>query len=621
MSLFSSLNTGVSGMGVNQVALATTGHNISNVNSDFYTRQRVSASARYSFDGGPVNTGLGVEVANIVRLHDEFVYTRLKTSSGNLEYSSFSKDTLEEVAQYFPDLQKVGLKNDIENYFNAWNSFASNPDEGSQKINLITTAQTLTSNIQDTRAKIRKVQDSLNEQLKINIEEVNKMGEQIAHINEEIASIESLQPTVANDLRDQRDKLELGMSKLLNISVFKSGINSDATIDTQLTDRGDGYNLNIAGASLVSGINFHPLKLDNVKNPASYYSVYSQRQDEHKTDLTTHIAGGKIGALLNLRGREIVDDEKGGYPRDGVLQGYIDDLDTLAKSMIVQTNNIYALSASKEMQSIEKVGLKEGTPLMSYDRSFQKGSFDMIVYDTAGNEVARKSINITETTSINNDTYGASILTQLNSNSDDNGDNDSTNDFDDYFKAGYSYEGITGAGNGVLSIKRVGGFEGYTIAIEDHGTNFSGVMGMRRFFSGDDAKTIDVDANLVNRPDTLSGSAAPISGDNKVANDMVQLQYNNIEFFKADGSTSTETIEGYYRFLTTNIATDAEQMGVKHDANKALFNTVEQQYQSISGVSLDEELANLMKFQTAYSSNAKVLTTIDKMLDALIGIR
>lgn len=621
MSLFSTLNTGVSGMGANKTALSTTSHNISNVNSSFYTRQRVNTSATYSSNGGPVNPGLGVEINNIIRLHDEFVYARLKTSSGNLEYSSYLKKNLQEVGQYFPDLKKVGLKQDMENYFNAWNSFASNPDEGSQKINLITNAQTLTSNIQDTRSKIRKLQNSLNEQLKINISEINRLGEQIANINKEIASTETLEPVVANDLRDKRDELELGMSKLINISVFKSGLRSNSTVNTQLTDRGNGYNLNVAGASLVNGINFHPLIFDNTTNPSSYFSIYSERQDEHKTDLTSLINGGKVGALLDLRGREIIQGEKDGYPRDGILQNYIDKLDTFAKSLIVQTNNIYASSASENMISSQQVGLKESTALMKYDRSIQKGSFDIIVYDTAGNEVAKKSIFINETTSMNNQTYGSSILSQLNSNTDDNNDNDSTNDFDDYFKASYSYEGVSGTGNGVLSINRVGGFEGYTISIKDNGTNFSGVIGLKEFFSGNDAKSIKVNEQIVSKPDILSGSASPVSGNNEVANQIIQLQYNNVKFFNKDGTTSSETFEGYYRFITTKIATDAEQANIKHDSNEALHKTIEQQYQSVSGVSLDEELADLMKFQTAYSSNAKVLTTIDKMLDALLGIR
>lgn len=102
---------------------------------------------------------------------------------------------------------------------------------------------------------------------------------------------------------------------------------------------------------------------------------------------------------------------------------------------------------------------------------------------------------------------------------------------------------------------------------------------------------------------------------------MVQMQYDKLTFYRANGTQASESIEGFYRFVTVRIATDTESIGRNNDTNQALFNTVHSEYQSISGVSVDEELIDLMKFQTAYSANAKVITAIDQMLDVLLGIK
>ena len=318
MSLFSTLNTGVSGLSASEIAISTTGHNISNANNEYYTRQRVQFEARDASNVTPGAIGNGVSVTSIVRIHDEFVFGRLEDTSRELQYSSYMQQNLEEIAQYFPDLSDVGIKMDIVNYFNAWNDFASNPTEGAQKINLVQTAQTLATNIQDTRNHIRSLQDSINNQLKTNVDELNRLGEQISDINKQINKIESIEPNRANDLRDKRDQLELTMSKLVNFSVFKGEMKSENLIDSNLTDQGTSYHLNISGFSFVDGATFHPIVIDNSDNQSAYYSLYHEQQDGQRVDITTKVNGGKVGAMLDLRGRSFSDGERiTGYPTDG----------------------------------------------------------------------------------------------------------------------------------------------------------------------------------------------------------------------------------------------------------------------------------------------------------------
>ncbi|MBP6498283.1 MAG: flagellar hook-associated protein FlgK, partial [Campylobacteraceae bacterium] len=244
MSLFSALNTGVSGLNGAQTAVTTTSHNLANANSEFYTRQRVNFAASTPFHTQPGDIGTGVSVTSIVRIHDEFVYTRLKSTANAVSYDAYSKQTLEEVAQYFPDLQDAGIAQDLADYFAGWNDLASNASEGAQKIALVQSASTLSTNIQNARTTLRTLQDSINEQLKTNLEEVNSIGARLADINRQIGNVESIQGNNANDLRDSRDQLELTLAKLVDFSVYKGSIISRNDVDPNMTDQGMDYYLN-----------------------------------------------------------------------------------------------------------------------------------------------------------------------------------------------------------------------------------------------------------------------------------------------------------------------------------------------------------------------------------------
>ncbi len=608
MSLLDTLNVSNSGLNTSQVGMNVVGHNIANANNESYTRQRVDLNQTVPFHTTPGDIGTGVKIAQIVRIHDEFVYTRLKSSSSRLEYDSFSKTNLEEVAKYFPDLQEKGLYNDLKNYFNSWNDLSAHPNDSAQKTALVQNIKTFSTNLKDSRQRVQKLQNSINDQLKTSIDEVNRIGKEIANINKKISHTEITNDNRANDLRDQRDKLESTLQKLLDISVLKGSMKSDSTKDQSITDGGKMYYLNIAGHSFVDGVTFHPLKIDNKDEPNGFYTISHVSQDLSLVDLTGKIKGGKIGAMLDLRGRDI--DPKTHSPNDGLLQGYLDDLDSFAKTFIDKTNTIYAKSAKESMHSKE-MKYYDDDDKITYLDEIKEGSFDVVVYDNDGNETARRTIQITKDTTMKTGTD--SIVEKFNADQDDNEDNDSTNDLDDLFSANYV--------NNVLTITPKDGISGYTIAIEDNGTNFAATAKTGNLLEGESAKDISLKNEYEENPDKLQAYKAPVEGNNEVANEMVQLQYDNIDFERKNKESVNDTIYGFYSFVTTNIATDAQHADRNKEASTALYNTVYQEFQSISGVNIDEELTNLIKYQTGYTANAKVISTIDKMLDVLLGIK
>ncbi|EIO3771420.1 flagellar hook-associated protein FlgK [Campylobacter upsaliensis] len=607
MGIFATLHTGVTGLKASEVQIATTGNNISNANATFYTRQRVVQTTNGYITTGGVQVGTGTAIESIVRLHDEHAYFKLKNASTQQEYTGYLGQVLEEISQRFPDLKNTGILNNLENYNKAWNDFASNPNENATKIALVNATKTLAESVNEAHSTLKKIQQKVNDDIKSTVEEINRIGEEIAHINKQIYGEEALPTDHANELRDRRDELELTLSKLVSAVASKNEIVQDNRFEQTITDPGHHYNLSIEGFSIVDGVNFHPLKLDyDDKNKS--YSIYYQTPDEKIHDLTAKLKGGQLGAQLDLRGRDY-DKLEGAYD-NGILQGYIDSLNTFSKTLITETNNLYAGSAKNSATSDYLEGLTGDVPLMNYDRTIQAGTFDIVIYDEKGNEKVRKSITIDVTTTMND------LMRQINANTDDNNDKNAGNDVDDFINASFSYDSKSNSGLFQINAKN-----GFKVSLEDKGTNFAGAFSVGGFFSGSDASDIRIKDSLLNDPSTVRASKNGVDSGNDMANQIIQLQYNKVGFYNKDGTIDELTMEEYYRKFTGQIASDGENNNVIHKSNMTLYNSVYAEYQSKSGVNTNEELAALIQWQSSYGAAAKIVSTVDQMLDTLLGLK
>ncbi|EPU9892664.1 flagellar hook-associated protein FlgK [Campylobacter upsaliensis] len=607
MGIFATLHTGVTGLKASEVQIATTGNNISNANATFYTRQRVVQTTNGYITTGGVQVGTGTAIESIVRLHDEHAYFKLKNASTQQEYTGYLGQVLEEISQRFPDLKNTGILNNLENYNKAWNDFASNPNENATKIALVNATKTLAESVNEAHSTLKKIQQKVNDDIKSTVEEINRIGEEIAHINKQIYGEEALPTDHANELRDRRDELELTLSKLVSAVASKNEIVQDNRFEQTITDPGHHYNLSIEGFSIVDGVNFHPLKLDyDDKNKS--YSIYYQTPDEKIHDLTAKLKGGQLGAQLDLRGRDY-DKLEGAYD-NGILQGYIDSLNTFSKTLITETNNLYAGSAKNSATSDYLEGLTGDVPLMNYDRTIQAGTFDIVIYDEKGNEKVRKSITIDVTTTMND------LMNQIKANTDDNGNKNNQDDVDDFINASFSYDSKSNSGLFQINAKN-----GFKVSLEDKGTNFAGAFSVGGFFSGKDASDIRVKESLLSDPSTVRASKNGVDSGNDMANQIIQLQYDKVSFYNKDGTIDELTMEEYYRKFTGKIASDGENNNVIHKSNMTLYNSVYAEYQSKSGVNTNEELAALIQWQSSYGAAAKIVSTVDQMLDTLLGLK
>lgn len=602
--ILSSLHTSSTGLNAHQLMVDVTGNNIANASDEFYSRQRVIVSPEKPLYFQKYNLGRGVDIETIQRIHDEFTFSRYRKAASDAQFYDTEFITLREASAFFPEVDGVGIYNDIEAYFNAWKDVEKNSADSAQKQVLAEKTQTLLTNIKDTRNRLFDLQVKSSDELKVTIDEVNSLAKQIAEINKKLAEMEdSRELKQANELRDRRDELEFNLSKLIGSNVFKDKLKSHSRLNSESADFDYGYTLNVAGGfNIVDGTIHHPIIIDNSDNDNGLYTIYFQGDDHKRVDITDKITGGKSGALLDL----VAFGKNGG--KIGKLQDYINALDTFAQGFIEATNGIYAQSAFSEIRS-DILEIRNDEVLSSSKYNIKNGEFDVIIYNAKGDEILRKNIKIDGITTMED------IVDNLNKSTDDNNDNNPLNDFDDYFSAYYDNEARQ------FQILAKNPSLGFSVSIEDKGSNFVGAIGINRFLEGSNANDIALNADYVKDPTLIRQWKAPVSGNFEIATMMLELQYKNSEFYPVRGKKQEMTLPEYFQFVTGKVASDTDEVQTMSDTKQSVLAAVKKEFLAISQVSIDEEMVNLIKFQSGYAANAKVITTIDRMIDTLLNIK
>ena len=618
-SVFNALHIGYTGLSTAQVGINTTGHNIVNAETEGYTRQRVVQSAQMPLFTGSGNVGNGVEIQDVKRVFDNFVFDRYSAISADKEYTQFSEDTLQELSTYFPEVDGVGIKADLAEYYNMWQTFADNPDNDAVKVALTKQTTTLTQHITATQAQVKGLQSQLNDQLFTDINQVNELAAQLAEVNRSIDTAEAGDVNSANDLRDRRNLLEKNLSRLIGSTVNQGQLEANIQIDSNSNTRTGSYTLSVNGFNIVDGSTFHPLHISDKDNKDGFYELSYERQDGVLIPMEESVTGGKVGAIFDLRGGSV--DKTSGVPTDGIVQNVVAQLDAFAKGLVESTNNLYAASA-KERMSSNILEVDKDAPLVSSGLNIKEGAFDVVVYDVDGNEVATRSIDITNATSMDD------IKTALADDTiDDNNDGNANNDIDDFITFEYK-EAADGTKKVEMLVNPEPAAQGYTFAIVDKlptenydsGTNFAGAIGLGRFLDGDSAKNITLANEYKENPTTIQAGRSNAAGDNRVALSMVQQQFETYNF-KVDDQDYNTTIYGMFDITSTYIGISTNSAITRNETTTTQFNAVELEYSSTSKVDVDEELTNLIKYQTSYGAAAKVITTVDQMMQTLLGIK
>ncbi|SMC96165.1 flagellar hook-associated protein FlgK [Sporomusa malonica] len=250
-SFFGLYNVAVSGMYVNQAGLASTSHNISNVNTTGFTRQRITGEEWNIPQMGKTSTGKGVGVAEIRQLRNQFLDQTYRRQNANVEYWQQKSASLAQMGQTLGDFvsddgsKKAGLQQSLQSFANGWDEIKKHPDSQSARSALRGYGVALIDTFTHIDQQLKQLQQDACNRLQDSVEQLNDMAKNVAQLNTAILQTE-LGGAEACDLRDQRNLLLDQMSGMADISVTEQANNL--------------VTVSIGGVSLINGDQVHSLQ-------------------------------------------------------------------------------------------------------------------------------------------------------------------------------------------------------------------------------------------------------------------------------------------------------------------------------------------------------------------------
>ena len=294
-----------------QKAISTTGHNIANVNTPGYSRQRVNLATNPGLASASGQMGAGVRVSDIQRIYDQFLGSQINTESYNQGKWEAQKNSLERVEIIFDESTGFGLNQAMGDFFNAWQDQANNPEGHTQRQVLVAKSEIMAETFNKVSSDLNQFQNDLDKSIKGAVSQINTIAGEIADLNVKISDIEKSGQN-ANDLRDRRDLYLKELSSMINISSFE---NSDGQVTVLVG----------SGNSLVQPP--YALSLSTVTNASGHEDVLWVDRDGNTVDITNDISGGKLKGWIETR--------------DVTIENYKTSLDNLASSMITEVNGLH----------------------------------------------------------------------------------------------------------------------------------------------------------------------------------------------------------------------------------------------------------------------------------------
>lgn len=286
MSLMGSLYIGASGLQTGQNALNTTAHNMSNIDTNGYTRQQVQLGTRsyvtISKNGSSISyqqTGLGVNYTNVKQIRDYFLDRTYRRESGRSAFYETSADAIEEVENLFQELDGEAFTDAINNLWVSVQELAKDPSNSVNQGLFVQRSNEFLTRASAVYNGLCEYQDNLNLNIKRQVDTINKYGERICELNEQILKIEAGQVEHANDLRDERNRLTDELSAMGNIHLREDlDGNFIITFEGQEFVKADSYNKIMLQADEVTG----------------FYTPYWQQLAKTQADGTVDIDRAKL---------------------------------------------------------------------------------------------------------------------------------------------------------------------------------------------------------------------------------------------------------------------------------------------------------------------------------------
>ncbi len=571
-TIFDGLFIGRSGLHTNQSALNVAGNNISNVNTPGYTKERVNIQPSIPIFAQEGEYGTGSQVTEIISFRDKLIDKRMRSAYKEQSYYSKLNSTLDEVQNVFNEENGIGLKKSMEEFFNSWHALALNPDLYTARQQVLEKGQTLINNIKSSYDSLSEIQHNLDLRAEYIVDKINSLSKRVAELNFEIQKTELDKHDHANVLRDQRAQLLDEMSKYANVDIMDTAYDKNNRADLTVL---------LGGVPIVTGKDYNEISAEQ-KPSETQKSIYFKYHSGEKLDITNKIFNGELGAVLELRNK--------------IIPGYKDQINELAKSMMQEVNKLHSsgtgLTAYKQIIGayyIKDVNMDVSNNSAAWlDIPIKPGSFKVKVTDTDGNSIGEYTVAVTK-----GDTF-QDVITNFNNK-----------------LSNYAQMNISENTEGKIQINATGNYE---ISFTYDSTNFLAAAGINTFFQGHDASDMAVSSVLKDDPSKVAAGKTLLPGDSTNAENIAQLQLKKIMI------NSSRTVDEYYNAFLGEIGSTKQRFSDELKVKDSVVQQIQTTKESLEGVSLDEEAADLIRFQRAYQANAKFITVIDDMTQTLLGM-
>ena len=614
---FAAIEIGKRSLMAHSTQINTAGHNISNADTEGYSRQRVQIKA---FD--PIyrpdltreeragQIGQGTSVESVRRLRDELLDQRIVAQTNRETYWTTREKYYTMIEQVYNEPDEISIRSNMDKYWQSWQELSVYPESQAARQAVVTRGDTLAESIQQRYTALSGIGNLINGDIEATVRQINTITKQIAEINNEIVKVKAMGDN-PNDLLDRRDLLVEKLSGLANIT-------------TDARDE-DEFMVHLEGNILVQGRIARNFEVEPMIDNNGYSRVIWS-----DTRNTAQVSGGVLGALIELRDVDIRSeiqslntvtmnfaDLVNDVHRNGIGMNNVTGLDFFVQHPFVTSvsgnydrdgdgvddhSYIFRFTGTNGLNPQEKVGL-EGVMTLSG----KSGSISVPYHatDTIEEVIARINDSDGEVKAYL-DRDNRLVLKATTAQEMENPDFVIRHVEDSgFFLTSYS---------GIL---RGSGAEGaYDFAQADAVNVLRGEFAVAPVLNP--AGYIAVNESI--KGDVLSVAAAyptnqgkSMIGDGRAAVEIASIRNTSVMIGKS------RTFDDYFANSVTNVGLKGEQAEMNMLSQNAIMNDLRNLRDSISGVNIDEELAEIIKFQHGYNAAAKFVSVIDQMLDTVIN--
>ena len=615
MSLFGDLSVGTSGLKVSQRGLNVVAHNLANVDTDGFVRQQTLLDTATFVKVGqnaisPMMVGLGVDTETVRQVRDLFLDRTYRQEVGREGYYQAQKDAVDEIENLFGELQGVAFQSELNDLWVSLQELSKEPDSRVAQATLVETSLSFLERADKIYTQLKNYQLDLNTQIKNQVTRINEIGERINELNFKIAKYESNKVENANDYRDERNALldELGSMVKIEYSETMSGKVLVNVENVQFVSEDMCFHM----GTLTMAQYREAQKIDTPLDEAAdiLMVTWPHLGDVEVFDWSSvpnTPANSDIGSLkgtLQARGTEI-----GKYcdiPIEPDVNDYIDDTGYFDE-------DAYKLALDQFETDTKEYNLHIDSSIMMRTEA----QFDQLIHGiifTLNNALCpNKEVTVAAGTTITLDD-GTSYTF----------DEDTVIEIFDEENAPVGVDADATPGVELFSRKTVNRYmAAQDITLAD-GTSLSGV----RIFNKEDPEDnytlytlgeIEINPEIINNKSKL-----PIIANNGTGDYDMKMIDKLLSAWQAPFATLSpndltyNNFNSYYSAFTGAIANRGDEYGTLASTQENMVNSVDDKRQGIMGVSSDEELTNLIKFQHAYNASARYINVIDEMLEHII---